>query len=195
MGLPLEEPIRLERPRNKAVLPLVAGISLAIGYFANTVRNEITETVLEKNPPAVAPVNPENQSSSPTSMDPIISQLDPSVKRYDIDGGVCYLYPDAENAELSSAYVIQDGRYPVENFKMNRECTEAFFIIDGEYTLTLGHNTTVLKPHDIVYVPLNTPYSIEGKGTSFVFITPKWKGEQNVHCDQDGNELPKPEKK
>lgn len=195
MGLPLETPNRLEKPRNKAVLPLVAATSLLVGYFAADVRNKVTKTVIDDTAPAVAPLNPEILPTSPTTMDPIISQLDPNVKRYDIDGGVCYLYPDAENAELSSAYVIQDGRYPVENFKMNRECTEAFFIIDGEYTLTLGHNTTVLKPHDIVYVPLNTPYSIEGKGTSFVFITPKWKSEQNVHCDQDGNELPKPEKK
>lgn len=178
--------------RNRLTLPIVAAVSLSIGFIASEVRQKA-----EKN--VAAPVQPEPLHESITNlplptMDPITSQDSPLVTRYDIDGGVCYLYPDAEHAELSSAFVLQDGRYPVENFKMNKECTEAFFIIDGEYTLTLGHETRTLKAHDVVYVPLNTPYAIEGKGKSFVYITPKWKGEQNVHCDQDGNELPAPAK-
>jgi mannose-6-phosphate isomerase-like protein (cupin superfamily) len=138
--------------------------------------------------------NPISTTSPTTPMtSPITSITDASVKKYDIDGGICYLYPDAPNAPLSAAYVIQDGRYPTENFKMNKKCTEAFFIIDGEYTLTLGHETRTLKAQDVVYIPVNTPYAMEGKGTSFVYITPQWESSQNVHCDQDGNELPKPE--
>lgn len=109
--------------------------------------------------------------------------------QYFIDGGECYLYPDQKHSNMSCAYVVQDSRYPVENFKMNTECTESFFIIDGEYTLTLGHETHMLQAKDVVHVPLNTPYSIEGKGTSFVFIEPNWKSEQNIACDQEGNPL------
>lgn len=176
----------------RLTLPIVAAVSLSIGFITSEVRQKA-----EKN--VAAPVQTEPFSNSTThlplpSMDPITSQDSELVNRYDIDGGVCYLYPDAEHAELSSAFVLQNGRYPVENFKMNKECTEAFFIIDGEYTLTLGRETRTLKAHDVVYVPLNTPYAMEGKGKSFVYITPKWKSEQNVHCDQDGNELPAPKK-
>ena len=138
--------------------------------------------------------NPISTTSPTTPMNtPITSITDASVKKYDIDGGICYLYPDAENAPLSAAYVIQNGRYPTENFKMNKKCTEAFFIIDGTYLLTLGYKTRTLKAQDVVYIPVNTPYAMEGEGTSFVYITPKWESNQNVHCDQDGNELPKPE--
>ncbi|MBP9750265.1 MAG: hypothetical protein KBC95_00265 [Candidatus Peribacteraceae bacterium] len=101
-------------------------------------------------------------------------------KKYNIDGGECYLYPDCPTGRLSCAYVIQDGRYPVQGRKVNKTCTEAMFIIDGEYTMDLGSEILKLKAHDVVYVTPGTPYSMEGKGTSFVFIEPKWDSAQNV---------------
>ncbi len=103
-------------------------------------------------------------------------------KKYDIAGGVCWLYPDCPTNRLSCAYVEQDGRYPVEGFRKNERCTEAMFIIEGSLTLVVGGEKHVLKPHDIYYVPINTPYSVEGTGKSLVFIEPKWESAQNVQC-------------
>ncbi len=104
-------------------------------------------------------------------------------KKYAIPGGDCYLYPDSPTGRLSCAYVVQDGRYPEQGRKVNKVCTEAMFIIDGEYTMDLGGEILKLKAHDVVYVTPGTPYSIEGKGTSFVFIEPKWDSTQNVQAD------------
>lgn len=108
----------------------------------------------------------------------LFSQSD--AKKYDIPGGTCYLYPDCPTGRLSCAYVLQDGRYPEEGFRKNSVCTEAMFIIDGRFTMTIDGETRELGPKDVVYVPVGAAYSIEGKGTTFVFIEPKWDSAQNV---------------
>lgn len=181
MNAPTESVAKKTSIRTKCTLPILAAVSFSIGFITAEVRNRSHSNVV------IAPT--QENILPPIIMDPIIPLNDELVKKYDIDGGVCYLYPDATQGALSCAYVIQDGRYPIEHFKMNKECTEAFFIIDGKYELTLGNETRTLKAKDVVYVPLHTPYAIEGKGTSFVFITPKWNSAQNVPCDQNGVEI------
>jgi mannose-6-phosphate isomerase-like protein (cupin superfamily) len=101
-------------------------------------------------------------------------------KQYDIPGGVCYLYPDSPTERLSAAYVEQDGRYPEEGYRQNQYCTEAMFIIDGTFTATLNGVVHEVNAGDVLYVQPKTPYSIEGKGKTFVFIEPKWNPEQNT---------------
>lgn len=111
-------------------------------------------------------------------MTKLVFNLD-DAKHYTIDGGECYLYPDSPTGRLSAAYVEQDGRYPLQGYRYNEVCTEAFFVISGKLKLTLNKKTYTLKPRDVVYVPPNTKYSVEGKGKSFVFIEPKWDSAQN----------------
>ncbi|MCE9643152.1 MAG: cupin domain-containing protein [Candidatus Andersenbacteria bacterium] len=101
-------------------------------------------------------------------------------KKYDIAGGVCYLYPDSPTDRLSCAYVEQDGRYPEQGSRQNEYCTEAMFIIDGEFSANVGGKEQKLEAGDVLYVQPRTPYSIEGKGKTFVFIEPKWNSEQNT---------------
>ncbi len=101
-------------------------------------------------------------------------------KKYDIPGGLCYLYPDSPTNRLSAAYVEQDGRYPERGFRQNEYCTEAMFIIEGIFTANVGNKKHALTAGDVLYVKPKTPYSIEGKGKTFVFIEPKWNPEQNT---------------
>ncbi|MEK7500297.1 MAG: hypothetical protein AAB649_06905 [Patescibacteria group bacterium] len=101
-------------------------------------------------------------------------------KKYSIPGGVCYLYPDSPTNRLSSAYVEQDGRYPLEGRKQNKYCTEGMFIIDGDFIANVNGVIHELHAGDVLYVQPKTPYSIEGKGKTFVFIEPKWNPEQNT---------------
>lgn len=101
-------------------------------------------------------------------------------KKYDIPGGVCYLYPDSPTNRLSAAYVEQDGRYPIEGYRKNEYCTEAMFIIDGVFSATVNSVIHELQAGDVLYVQPKTAYSIEGKGRTFVFIEPKWNPEQNI---------------
>lgn len=101
-------------------------------------------------------------------------------KKYDIPGGICYLYPDSPTERLSAAFVKQDGRYPTEGYRKNERCTEALFILNGELTIYLAETPHQLKPKDVVYIPPGTPYAIEGKGEAFVFIEPKWDSTQNT---------------
>lgn len=103
-------------------------------------------------------------------------------KKYEIPGGDCYLYPDCPTGRLSCALVVQNGRYPEEGFRKNSVCTESMFVIEGEFTLTVDGNATQLTQYNLAYVPLNTPYSIEGNGKVCVFIEPKWDSAQNVQC-------------
>ena len=103
-------------------------------------------------------------------------------KEYVIPGGTCFLYPDCPTGRLSCAYVVQDGRYPETGFRKNSICTEAMFIIEGSFSMTIAGETRVLHPKDVVYVPVGVPYSIEGKGTTLVFIEPKWDSAQNTAC-------------
>ncbi len=111
---------------------------------------------------------------------PYFTQAD--AKKYEIPGGDCYLYPDCPTGRLSCALVLQKGRYPETGFRKNSICTEAMFVIEGEFTLTVANETVKLKQHDVVYIPLDTPYTIEGEGKTLVFIEPKWDGAQNVAC-------------
>jgi mannose-6-phosphate isomerase-like protein (cupin superfamily) len=101
-------------------------------------------------------------------------------KQYDIPGGRCYLYPDSPTGRLSCALVEQAGRYPSTGFRQNAVCTEALFIIDGNFQVTVNGRVNALKPRDIVYIPPHTPYAVDGKGTVFVFIEPKWNSDQNT---------------
>lgn len=109
---------------------------------------------------------------------PIFSQEE--AKKYDIPGGTCWLYPDCPTGRLSCAYVVSEGRYPESGFRKNTVCTEAMFIIEGEFTITIGGESRQLKPRDVAYVPVGVPYSMDGKGVTLVFIEPKWDSAQNV---------------
>lgn len=109
---------------------------------------------------------------------PIFSREE--AKKYDIPGGTCYLYPDCPTGRLSCALVVQNGRYPETGFRKNAVCTESMFVIEGEFTLTVGNETRNIKVNDLAYIPLETPYAIEGKGRVCVFIEPKWESGQNV---------------
>ena len=112
---------------------------------------------------------------------PIFSQE--QAKHYPLPGGECWLYPDCDTGRLSCAYVEQTGRYPEKGFRKNLTCTEAFFVLDGEMDIIINGEKQRLKQHDVVYVPLNTPYAVEGKGRTLVFIEPKWDSAQNVQVD------------
>ncbi len=101
-------------------------------------------------------------------------------KQYDIPGGHCYLYPDSPTGRLSCALVEQDGRYPTAGFRQNAVCTEALFVIDGDFQVIMDNKAHPLKSRDMVYIPPHTPYAVEGKGTVFVFIEPKWDSAQNT---------------
>lgn len=101
-------------------------------------------------------------------------------KEYEIAGGTCFLYPDSPTGRLSAALVNQDGRYPEKGYRQNEFCTEAMFIIEGAFTATINGVAHELGLHDVLYVAPKTPYSIEGKGTTFVFIEPKWDSAQNT---------------
>ncbi len=100
--------------------------------------------------------------------------------KYSIDGGKCYLYPHSSTGRLSAALVEQEGRYPSDGYRQNVVCTEAIFIVQGDFIITLNGKINKLKPHDVVYIVPGTPYAIEGKGTVFVFIEPKWDSTQNT---------------
>lgn len=100
-------------------------------------------------------------------------------KGYDVPGGRCFLYPDSPTGRLSAALVEQTGRYPEKGYRINDICTESFFVVNGEFLITLNKKTTMVRPLDVIFVPPHTPYSIEGHGTVFVFIEPKWDPNQN----------------
>lgn len=106
-------------------------------------------------------------------------------KEYDIPGGRCYLYPDSPTGRLSCALVEETGRYPKKGFKQNAICTEAFFVIEGKLKVTVGKKTFTAKANDVVYIPPNTPYAVEGEGKTFVFIEPKWDSAQNTAIDSN----------
>ncbi|MEX0649755.1 MAG: cupin domain-containing protein [Candidatus Andersenbacteria bacterium] len=104
-------------------------------------------------------------------------------RSYDLEGGHCYLYPDSPTEKLSCALVEQDGRYPTEGYKQNSICTEAFFVIDGSLKITVNGEVHQMNKHDVAYIPPKTPYAVEGKGTVFIFIEPKWDSTQNTSAE------------
>jgi len=107
-----------------------------------------------------------------------------TAREYDIPGGSrCVLYQDSPVGNLSCAYVEMDGRYPEKGFRKNTTCTEATFVIEGALTFIVGGESILLGEGEVLYLPLNTPYAVEGKGKSFVFINPKWDPDQNVACE------------
>lgn len=101
-------------------------------------------------------------------------------KEYPIPGGTCHLYPDCPTGRLSCALVEQKGRYPEKGYKVNEKCTEAIFVMEGVFTVTLGDQTHKVSKHDVVYIVPGTKYSLDGEGKAFVFIEPKWDGKQNT---------------
>lgn len=104
-------------------------------------------------------------------------------KFYAIPGGDCWLYPDCPTGRLSCAYVESTGRYPEKGFRKNLRCTESMFVIEGEFRIWVGGQEFPLRQHDLFYVPVGTPYALEGTGKTLVFIEPKWDSAQNVQVD------------
>lgn len=153
----------------------VGGLVVAVGLlsFVGGISVASKDTAAnQQQSPAVRPEPPKNGTST------VVRASDGKV--YDIPGGKVRLYEDAKTDRLSCAFVQSVGRYPEAGQKLNKVCTEAIFVLDGEITVTLGADVHVLKKHDVVYIVPNTPYSIEGKADVFVFIEPKWDKTQNV---------------
>ncbi len=103
-----------------------------------------------------------------------------TAQKHKIPGGVCHVFPRCPTGRLSAALVEQDGRYPESGFRQNEYCTEAIFVLEGNLEITVGGEKFPLAVHDVFYIPLQTPYSLEGKGRAFVFIEPEWDSEQNT---------------
>lgn len=103
-------------------------------------------------------------------------------KEYPIPGGTCRLYEDCPTGRLSCAVIEQDGRYPEQGFRVNATCTEAVYVIDGDFEVTLGNSYATLGAGDVAYIVPGTRYAIDGKGKAFVFIEPRWDKAQNTQA-------------
>lgn len=96
---------------------------------------------------------------------------------YDVLGNIITI--KATSNDTGGAYSLFDARVPSgagspPHFQKLEE--ESFFVIEGEFTFTIGDETAVLGPGGYAMVPRNTPHSFmssgEGMGRMIIMTTP-----------------------
>ena len=84
------------------------------------------------------------------------------------------------NPDFSGALIEIDGDHgKVKCLKEDR----IYFITEGEGRFIVDDEETKVGPHDLVFVPKNTPYNIIGKMKFFLVCSPEFKKGDDVHLE------------
>ena len=76
------------------------------------------------------------------------------------------------------------GRYPEHGFDVDTEVTASWYVASGEGQICLDEQTFTVSAGDMLYVPQNTKFWIEGEALKLVVTSsPPWTPEQHKHLD------------
>lgn len=99
----------------------------------------------------------------------------------DISGGSKVdIYSKSEDKRLYFAVVYSESDYPEKGVAINRNQTEGIFVIEGELTITVNDEEIRCVRGDVVYFEEGKEYTVSGKGTAVVAITPAEGGQTEI---------------
>ena len=94
-------------------------------------------------------------------------------EKFDRKEGTIWDYPISQ--DIGIAYQVLKSRGPKDGKYLNKECSEIYFVIEGEAKFVLNNIEYKVQKNDVVVVPENTPHFIDTKFLKYITITrPDW---------------------
>ena len=91
--------------------------------------------------------------------------------------GNARIYPYNINPKFSGALIELNGKHG--KIKCIGE-DRIYFIIEGSGKVVLNGKESKVEPYDLIFVPKNTPYDMEGKMKYFLVCSPEFRAEDDV---------------
>ena len=93
---------------------------------------------------------------------------------------IIYKYP-TPTKNLDIGYMIVKGRHPKNpnTFIIEHECSFLIYIIKGKGTVYTGEQKFLIKEKDVVFVPANTKFAVEGNVEYVTVDSPAFHPEQS----------------
>lgn len=88
-----------------------------------------------------------------------------------------------KNASLGVSEI--NGRYPGKGYDVDEAVEAIWYVEEGEANIWIGGEVYHVEKGDMVYVPMNEKYWIEGKNLRLVVASsPTWYPEQHKHLEE-----------
>lgn len=89
--------------------------------------------------------------------------------KIDLETKIIYKYP-TPTKDFDIAYMVVKGRHPEDKntFIVESACQFFMYIVKGEGTVYAGNETFQVKEKDVVFIPTNTKFAVEG---NFEYVT------------------------
>ena len=101
-------------------------------------------------------------------------------RKIDQDTKLIYKYP-TNTKQFDIGHMIVDGRHPigVDKFILEHECSFIMYILKGSGRVFAGDQVFEVSPTDVVLVPANNKFAVEGKFEYITFDSPAFYPEQS----------------
>lgn len=101
-------------------------------------------------------------------------------RKIDLKSKIIYKYP-TPNKELEVNYMKVDGRHPIQEnkFIIEHKCQFVVYVTKGKGKIFAGNEIFDVKIGDVVFVPINNRFAVEGKLEYVTFENPAWYPEQS----------------
>lgn len=91
---------------------------------------------------------------------------------------VVYEYP-TEDKDINVAFAELNGRYPNEGYVSNTIVKEILYVLSGKGKIVIEEDENELAEGDMVTIPSNKKYFLEGNLKLIIPCTPAWSSEQH----------------
>ena len=93
---------------------------------------------------------------------------------------VIYKYP-TPTKDFDIGHMVVDGRHPADpdHYIIEHDCSFIMYILKGTGTVTAGDSTFNVKPKDVVVVPKENKFAVEGQLEYITFDNPAFYMEQS----------------
>jgi len=77
-----------------------------------------------------------------------------------------------------------NGRYPKSGTDVDTQIEQIWYVLEGSGALLVQDEAHEFESGDMVYVPKNQPYVIQGSMKLLVASSPAWTPEQHKHLER-----------
>lgn len=100
--------------------------------------------------------------------------------KIDLGTKIIYKYPTPTKL-FDIGRMVVNGRHPQADnaFIIEHECSFVMYILRGSGRVHAGEETFVVEPEDVVFVPANNKFAVEGNMAYITFDAPAFYPEQS----------------
>lgn len=95
----------------------------------------------------------------------------------DLGTKTIYKYP-TPTKDMDIGKMVIDGRHPTAGFIVEEECSFVMYILKGNGKVFAGDDVFSVEQEDVVFVPKNNKFAVDGQMEYITFDSPAWYPEQ-----------------